>query len=243
LPSEAHARLLEDTMSMDKRPEDKSTSNPSYQDAKPGALTADAWHLFDGAEGSAIRDAMNSHLADNWWAIALRGVFAILFGVIALLLPGVTLTALVLLFAAYMLVDGIFDIVAAVRAAKEGERWGWLLFEGIVDLVAGAIAVAWPLITVLAFVLLMAAWAIVSGVLLTVAAFRVHVSHGRWLMALSGVVSVVWGVLLGIWPLIGAVVLTWWIGAYALVFGVLLLILAFRLRGRRGHTHALPQGA
>src|SRR5215472_8386445 len=131
-------------MSMDQYPEDKKTTNPSYQGAKPGAAAADAWHLFDGAD-LAVIDAMNARLADNWWAIALRGVFAILFALIALLMPGVTLTALVLLFAGYMLVDGIFDIVAAVRAAGQGERWGWLVFEGIVDLIAGAIALVSPL--------------------------------------------------------------------------------------------------
>jgi len=229
-------------MSMDQRPEEKKPTNPSYQGAKPGAATADAWHLFDGADATVI-DAMNARLADNWWAIALRGVFAILFGLIALLLPGVTLTALALLFAAYMLVDGIFDIVAGVRAATQGERWGWLVLEGIVDLIAGAIAVVWPLITILAFVLLLAAWAIVSGGLLTAAAFRLHATHGRWVMALSGIVSVVWGVLLAIWPIVGAVVLTWWMGAYALVFGILLLVLAIRLRSRRAHPRSLPQGA
>jgi uncharacterized membrane protein HdeD (DUF308 family) len=232
------------TMSMDQRPDDKRTSDPGYEGAKPGALTADAWHRFDGTgSGVSVIDTMNARLADNWWAIALRGVFAILFGLVALLLPGVTLNALVLLFAAYMLVDGIFDIVAAVRAAAHQERWGWLVLEGVVDLLAGAIALVWPLITILAFVLLLAAWAVVSGVSLTTAAFRLHASHGRWLMVLSGVVSVAWGILLAIWPIVGAVVLTWWIGAYAIVFGVLLLILAFRLRGRRGHIQALPQGA
>jgi uncharacterized membrane protein HdeD (DUF308 family) len=230
-------------MSMDQRPEDKRASDSSYQGAKPAAATADLWRLFDGADMNAMRDAMSARLAENWWAIALRGVFAILFGVIALVLPGVTLTALVLLFAAYMLVDGIFAIVAAVRAARQHERWGWLVLEGIVDLIAGAIAVVWPLITIVAFVLLMGAWAIVSGGLLVAAALRLHATHGRWLMALAGVVSVIWGVLLLLWPIIGAVVLTLWMGAYAFVFGILLLILAFRLRARRSHSQALPQGA
>ena len=230
-------------MSMDQRPEDKRASDSSYQGAKPAAATADLWRLFDGADMSAIRDAMSARLAENWWAIALRGVFAILFGVIALVMPGVTLTALVLLFAAYMLVDGIFAIVAAIRAARQHERWGWLILEGIVDLIAGAIAVIWPLITIVAFVLLMGAWAIVSGGLLVAAALRLHATHGRWLMALAGVVSVIWGVLLLLGPIIGAVVLTLWMGAYAFVFGILLLVLAFRLRASRSHSQVLPQGA
>jgi uncharacterized membrane protein HdeD (DUF308 family) len=225
----------------DQHPTHENPSDPGYQGAKPAAATADAW-LF-GSDEQALRRAMNAQLARNWWAIALRGVFAILFGLIALFMPSVTLTALVLLFAAYMLVDGIFAIVAAVRAAAHHERWGWLIFEGIVDLIAGVIAVIWPLITILAFVLLMAAWAIVSGGLLTAAAFRLHATHGRWVMALSGIVSLVWGILLVIWPIVGAVVLTWWVGAYAIVFGVLLLVLAFRLRARHDQGQALHRGA
>jgi uncharacterized membrane protein HdeD (DUF308 family) len=185
-------------------------------------------------------DAMSSRLAENWWAIVLRGVCTIIFGLIALFMPGVTLLGLVLLFAAYMLVDGILAIVAGVRAARHHERWGWLIVEGIVDLIAGAIAVIWPLVTILAFVWLLGAWAIVSGALLFGASFRLHIPHGRWLMALGGAISVIWGILLMIWPVVGALVMTWWMAAYALFFGVALLILGFQLRGRRGAT--VPPG-
>src|SRR5690349_10902482 len=189
----------------------------------------------------ASDNAMSNLLAQNWWAIALRGVFAIAFGIIALFMPGAALLALVLLFAAYMLVDGILAIIAAVRAARQHERWGWLIVEGIVDLIAGGIAVVWPLATVIAFVLLMGARAIVSGALLLAASFRLHVPHGRWLMALGGTISVIWGFLLIVWPPIGALALIWWMAAYALFFGVALIVLAFRLRGRR--YAAPPQGA
>ena len=120
--------------------------------------------IFEPLAWPAVSDAMSAQLARNWWAIALRGAFAILFGIAALLLPAVTLAALVLLFAAYMLADGVLAIIAAVGAARRHERWGWLAFEGIADLIAGAIAFFWPLITVLAFVFLMAIWAIVTGV-------------------------------------------------------------------------------
>jgi uncharacterized membrane protein HdeD (DUF308 family) len=195
--------------------------------------TAGGWTAGD--------DAMSNLLAQNWWAIALRGIFAIIFGIIALFMPGAALLALVLLFAAYMVVDGILAIVAAVRAARQHERWGWLIVEGIVDLIAGGIAVVWPLATVIAFVLLMGAWAIVSGALLLAASFRFHVPHGRWLMALGGAISVIWGFLLIVWPPIGALALIWWMAAYALFFGVALIVLAFRLRGRR--YAAPPQGA
>src|SRR5260221_8889479 len=193
------------------------------------------------AGAPATNDAMSAALARNWWLVALRGVLAILFGIVAILLPGPTLAALVLLFAAYMVVDGVLAIVAAVRAARRHERWGWLIFEGIVDLAAAAIAFLFPVATIFAFVLLMGAWAIISGAMLWAAAFRLNLAHGRWLMAFGGIVSVIWGFLLILWPVIGALVLTWWIGAYALIFGVALLVLAFRLR-RRAHE-APPAGA
>ncbi len=194
----------------------------------------------------AINNSMSALLAQNWWVIALRGVFAILFGLIALFMPGVTILALVLLFAAYMLVDGVLAIVAAVRAARRHERWGWMILEGVVDLIAGGIAVVWPLITVIAFVYLMGVWAIVSGALLFIAGFRLNLEHGRWLMKLGGIISIIWGILLILWPLVGALVLTWWMAGYALFFGVALLVLAFRLRSRRQALtppRAVPQSS
>ena len=178
-------------------------------------------------------NALSAALARNWWAIAIRGVVGIAVGIITFLIPAATMLALVLLFAAYMLVDGVFAIVAAVRTARQHERWGLLVLEGVVDIAAGAIAVLWPGITVVAFVLLVAAWAIVSGALALAAAVRLNLEHGRWWLVLGGAASVVYGVLLIVAPLIGALVLTWWFGAYALVFGIALLVLAFRLRTRR----------
>jgi uncharacterized membrane protein HdeD (DUF308 family) len=186
-------------------------------------------------------------LAENWWAVALRGVFGILFGLIALFAPGPTILSLVLLFSAYMLVDGVFGIVAAVRAARRHERWGLLLLEGLANIATGAIAFLWPGITVIAFVLLMAAWALVSGGLMIGAAFKLTLEHGRWWLVLSGVVSIIFGILLVIAPLVGALVLTWWLGAYAVAFGSLLLMLAFKLRAQKNRsTRAdtiLPSGA
>lgn len=190
----------------------------------------------------ALGDPLNAVLAQNWWAIAIRGVLGILFGIIAFAYTGVTILSLVLVFAAYALVDGVFAVIAAVRAARRHDRWGWLTFEGIAGILTAAIAVAVPGITVLAFVLLVAVWAVVTGVLEIGAAFRLNMEHGRVWLALGGAASIVFGVLMFIAPMAGAVVLTWWLGAYELVFGVTLLVLAFRLRSRRLHD-APPAGA
>jgi uncharacterized membrane protein HdeD (DUF308 family) len=191
---------------------------------------AGSFRDFGAYESEA--DAMSAVLARNWWAVAIRGLLGMAVGVIALVLPGATMLALVLLFTAYMVIDGVFAIVAGVRAARGHDRWGLLALEGVADIVAGVIAVVWPAITVLAFVLLIAAWSIVSGILVLMAAFHLNLEHGRWWLVLAGAASVVYGVLLVVAPMIGALVLTWWFGAYALVFGVALLILAFRLKAR-----------
>jgi uncharacterized membrane protein HdeD (DUF308 family) len=185
------------------------------------------------ADTQVVSTEMSARLAQYWWAIALRGVAAILFGIVALLVPGATIVALTLLFAIYMVSDGILAIVAALRASRQHQRWGWLVLEAIADFIAGGIAFVWPIVTVLAFIYLMGIWAIVSGVLLAAAAFKLHPAHGRWLMVLGSIVSVLWGILLLASPLIGALVLTWWMAGYALFFGASLLALGFHLRNRR----------
>jgi uncharacterized membrane protein HdeD (DUF308 family) len=192
--------------------------------------------------------AMSAILARNWWAIALRGVFAIIFGLIALFVPGATLLSLALLFAAYLIVDGIFGCIAAVKAASQNERWGLLLAEGLLNILVGVVAALFPGGAVLAFVLLIAAWSLVTGVLMVVAAFRLNPAYGRGWLIFSGIVSVLFGIALVVSPLIGAVVLTWWLGAYAIAFGIALLVLAFKLRGRKDDLPhptgtAMPRGA
>lgn len=181
-------------------------------------------------------EEMSALLARNWWAIALRGAFAVLFALAAFLLPLATLGALMLLFAVYMLADGVLAIVAGARAAAHHERWGLLILEGVVNLLIGAVAFLRPDLTVLVIVTLLGLWAVVSGALMLAAAFRLHAGHGRWWLALSGAISILWGVLLYTSPVAGALVLAWWMGGYALVFGIVLLVLAFRLRGRRSGT-------
>jgi uncharacterized membrane protein HdeD (DUF308 family) len=178
--------------------------------------------------------------ARNWWLIALRGVAGVIFGLVALVLPFATILALVLLFSAYMFVDGVFSIAAAVRAANRHERWGSLALQGIASLTAGVIAFFLPGATVLAFVVVVAAWAIVMGSLLLSVSFRGN--QDRWWLGLNGAASIVFGVVAILAPLAGAVVLTWWVGAFALVFGVLLIILSVRLWRRSRGTPAAAAG-
>jgi uncharacterized membrane protein HdeD (DUF308 family) len=175
---------------------------------------------------------MISMLARNWWAFVARGIFAVLFGLIALFMPGVTMLSLVLVFAAYALADGVMAIISAIHAARQGERWSLLVFEGIADIIIGAAAAALPGITVVVFVALVAAWALITGSFMLAAAFELDADHGRWWLVLGGAASLVYGALLILAPLMGALVLTWWIGAYAIIFGVALLVAAFRLRAK-----------
>lgn len=179
-------------------------------------------------------------LARHWWAIALRGAAAIIFGILAFVMPGLTLAALVLLFGAYALVDGIFNIIAAL-SGRSGERtWGWLLVEGLVSVAAGLVAFFMPGLTALTLVYVVAAWAIITGVLEIVAAIRLRkVISNEWWLVLSGVLSIVFGGVIAAFPGAGALALVFWIGAYAVVFGVFLVGLAFRLRRR--HTDAFHE--
>jgi uncharacterized membrane protein HdeD (DUF308 family) len=184
-------------------------------------------------------------LTKNWWALALRGIAAIVFGILTLVLPGVTLAALILLFGVYALVEGVFNVVAAIRGRGDGPPWWALVLEGLVSIAAGIVAILVPGLTALALLYMIAAWAVVTGVLEIVAAVRLRrqITGELWL-ALNGVLSIVFGALTFLVPGAGALSLAWLIGAYAVLFGVLLLGLAFRLRGRGAKSaFALHAGA
>ena len=183
-------------------------------------------------------------LARNWWAIALRGLFAVLFGIAAFIWPGLTLAVLVILWGAYALVDGIFNLVAAFRAAQMKMTWWPLVLEGILGIAAGVVAFFWPGITALALLFLIAAWAILTGIVEIIAAVRLrHAISGEWLMGLAGVLSILLGIILIVAPGAGAIAVVWTIGAYALIFGIVLIALGFRLRGLQHRGTEYPRHA
>ena len=175
-------------------------------------------------------------LARNWWALALRGLVAIAFGLVAFILPGVTLAALVLLFSGYALVDGVLAIVAGVRAAERHERWMPMLLEGVAGLLAGVLTLAWPGITAFVLLYVIGLWALVTGVFKIVSAVRVrrHLS-GELVHGLNGAISVLFGVFLLVSPGLGLLAVVWWIAAYALFRGAMLMALALRLRHHAQH--------
>ena len=176
--------------------------------------------------------AREALLSSNWWAAAIRGVIAILVGTFAILAPAPTLVALLMIFAAYSFVDGVFAIVLAIRGARKHERWGWLAFNGVVSIAAAAVAVFFPGPTIVAFGILFAAWAIVSGSASLAAGLGLGKSHGRWWLIAGGIITI----LLGVWALfdlgLGLLALSYLVGFQALFAGFTLLALAYHLRER-----------
>jgi uncharacterized membrane protein HdeD (DUF308 family) len=189
-----------------------------------------------GASGNGRRDrTVERHdpaarlFAGIWWLMVLRGLAGIVFGLLALFAPGATVLSLLLLLGIYLIVDGVFGLASAVMAGRRNERWGLLLVESLLNLLIGIVMIAEPGFSLVVFMLLFAGWAIVTGALMIGAAMN-HKRDGKaWLIG-GGLISVVFGIVLAVAPIIGAVVLTWWLGIYALVFGVALLVFGLRLR-------------
>lgn len=193
------------------------------------------------ARGMEGRDAL---LAMRWWSLVLRGAAAILFGVLAFIWPGISLLALVVLFGVYAIVNGAISLTLSVRGPAGEPRWGSMVFEGIASIVAGVLAIVWPGLTAVVLLLLIAVWAIVTGIAQIVEAIRLRKQiKNEWLLALMGALSVAFGVLLFIAPSAGALAVVIWIGAYAVVFGVLEIALGLRLRGwGRAPERRVPTG-
>ncbi len=170
-------------------------------------------------------------LARNWWVMALRGVCALLFGIIAILRPFEALTVLVIFYGAYMLVDGLFALVAVLTTGSHYPHWWALLLEAICGIGIGVLTFLWPPVTELVLLYFIGFWAIVTGVFEIVAAFRLRqeIVGEVWLI-LAGIVSLVFGLVILVWPGAGAALVGTLIGIYATVFGVTLLALALKLR-------------
>jgi uncharacterized membrane protein HdeD (DUF308 family) len=178
-------------------------------------------------------------LADNWWLFLIRGIAAILFGILALAWPGVTLVTLVLLYGAFVLVDGVSALVAAIMGrTSKAPRW-WLAIVGLLGIAAGILTFVWLDITALILLLFIAGWSVAIGVFQIIGAVRLRKQiDNEWWLILSGALSVLFGVALFLMPGAGALALIWLIAIYAILFGVVTLAFAFRLRRHKGHGAA-----
>lgn len=182
---------------------------------------------------------MLERFSRNWWLYALRGLAAIIFGVVAFTRPEQAVQALVLVFGAYALMDGIFAMAVGIASHRTFSHWWAVLLEGVAGVVVGLLTFFWPNITALAFLFCIAAWAIITGMLEIVAAVQFRrVIKGEWMLIFGGLLSIVFGILLFVYPAAGAVSVIWVIGIYAVVFGILEVIFAFRLNGLRREFQA-----
>lgn len=173
-------------------------------------------------------------LSRRWWVFVVRGVLAVVFGVIALVWPETTIQVLVILFGIYAVLDGLFALVTALTSRRRRGGWWLLLVEAVAGIGAGVLAFVWPQVTAVALLYLIAGWAILTGLLELLAALQLRREiEGEWALVLAGVVSIILGLLLALRPGSGLIAVVWFIGAYALVFGVLLTVLGLRLRGFR----------
>jgi uncharacterized membrane protein HdeD (DUF308 family) len=176
------------------------------------------------------------YLADHWWAVLLRGIAAIVFGVMAFAWPGLTIALLVLIWGAYALIDGVFSLVAGVRA-----KYGALIVLGLLGIAAGVVTFFWPGVTAITLLWIIAFWAIFSGVMQIAAAIRLRKEiQGEWIMILSGICTIALGALLMLYPSAGAVSIAWLIASFAVAWGVLLVFLSLKLKGRRGRLVTKP---
>jgi uncharacterized membrane protein HdeD (DUF308 family) len=183
---------------------------------------------------SIARPPLVDALARYWWLILLRGVVAIAFGIFAFVAPGLTLVTLVLFWGAFTLIDGVLALVHAIMGGNMGSRW-WLALVGLAGIAAGILTFMWPGLTLLVLLWFIAAWSIVLGALQIVGAIRLRQEiDNEWTLILSGVVAVLFGLVLLLAPVSGAIGIAWVIGTYAIIFGVLLVMAALRLRKHQG---------
>ena len=184
---------------------------------------------------------MDRSLSQNWWLVVLRGVLAILFGILAFVWPAITWLTLIVMFGVYAIVDGIIAIVTGFSRTRESSRWWMFLLEGLLGIVAGIVALIWPGLASLVLIYMIASWAVVTGILEIAAAIRLRNEiTNEWMLGLGGLVSIILGVVLFLEPVAGGLAIIWTIAAYALIFGVLLVILGFRLRNWKASNPREP---
>jgi uncharacterized membrane protein HdeD (DUF308 family) len=179
-------------------------------------------------------------LAANWWLLLIRGMLAITFGILAILLPGLTLAAMVLIFGAFVFADGIVGLIVAIKGrGRPGS--GGLLFKALLSIAAGVVTFFYPGLTAIALLAIIAAWAMLVGAMEIATAFTLRKElSGEWALYLAGSLSILFGVLMMINPAAGALAVAWLIGVYAMIFGVTLVVLAMRLRQL---SHEIPATA
>ncbi|WP_296174845.1 HdeD family acid-resistance protein [uncultured Brevundimonas sp.] len=178
----------------------------------------------------SLEGLVKSALHRSWWLLLLRGIIAVAFGVATFVWPGISLVSLILVYGIYAVADGILALIAAIRGGGVAPRW-WLALGGIASLAAGALAFVWPGLTALVLVYLIGFWSIVRGVLEIVGAIRLRNEiPNEWSLGLAGALSVLFGAILVVAPGTGALGLLWLIAAWAVLFGLLLIWVAFRVR-------------
>lgn len=184
-----------------------------------------------------MQNDMQHFLERNWWLLALRGVAAILFGVAAIAWPGLTVTLMVIFFGAYVLVDGITGMIDSIRYRDRLTRWWLWLLEGAVSALMGALILLMPGVFTEVLIILIAAWAIASGILRLIAAFHLREQvRNEWFLGLGGVLSILFGIALIAVPAAGVLSIVWLIGLWAVLFGIVFIMLALKLR-RAGQSH------
>ncbi len=183
---------------------------------------------------------MIARLSSHWWLFLVRGILALALGILLPLFPGAAIFTLALLFGAYAFVDGIVAIAAAVRMNHAEHNWGWLLVEGVLGVLVGVITFFYPGITVLWLIYLFAAWAILTGIAAIVTAVRLRAVVNEWLTIVLGALSLIAGIVILFEPAVGALAIVWTISVYAILAGIVLIGLAFRLRGLHGRVAGTP---
>ena len=174
---------------------------------------------------------MVKNLAKNWWLLALKGVFAIIFGILILAWPGLTIEVLVIIYGVFALVGGILSMIIGLFTIGKYSNWWVMFLEGVLGFIVGGIVLKWPAISLLLLVVIIGLWAIISGIIQIITAIFVRQEiKNEWLMGLSGLISLLFGLVILSWPISSIIVVSWLIGFYALLLGIFLIVFGFQIK-------------